>query len=498
MFALSDSDLPKELTPARAVEGAYPRELADLADHLRRGNSCLVECDKDLAPFVFLCVRDRLRAAGLACNLIDGRPVAETRPPSASLGLAGAMMTQLREAVRGATEQRVLVLPHLDVLTDRAITAAADSREVVPLLHENPNIVCLGFRDPGQPLPRAVEALFPQRVPMLGVRRDRMPHVVTGPEGRKFGKPINLARVHARVSGLNAARLRRVLACLDGEDHPADPARAMEQLRHATLTGGLAVPATGLTDIGGYAAVKARLDEDVFAVLRARERAGDEAELARMDELLPRGVLFSGPGTGKRLFAEALAGEIGAALLATSGAELKSKTFGGSEENLRLVFYRARQAAPAVILFDDIDSFASNRAAADTVSAIEQSMYQQLLAEFDRLPREELVFVAATTNHPERLDRALFRPGRFELHLPIPLPDDDDRREIFHLYNERLGLALAPDALAHAVERTPRASAAHLAAVARALARYRLRANRTDASRPDDIDRALALAGMEI
>src|SRR5690348_14294808 len=114
---------------------------------------------------------------------------------------------------------------------------------------------------------------------------------------------------------------------------------------------------------------------------------------------------------------------------------------------------KARQCAPSVIVFDELDSFASARGTY-TGSGVEHSMVNQLLTEMDGFRKEELVFVVGTTNFVESLDPALLRPGRFEFHLHIPFPDAADRRAILSLYDQKLDLKLTAAALEYAVKRT--------------------------------------------
>ena len=192
-------------------------------------------------------------------------------------------------------------------------------------------------------------------------------------------------------------------------------------------------------DIGGYAKVKQRLKAEILDVLATQGPASTDAdEMARLEELIPKGMIFWGPpGTGKTLFAKAMAAAIGAAITVVSGPELKSKWVGESEENLRQIFHQARQSAPSIIVFDELDSFASARGTY-TGSGVEHSMVNQLLTEMDGFHKEELVFVVGTTNFVEILDPALLRPGRFEFHLHIPYPDADDRREILGIYDRKM------------------------------------------------------------
>src|SRR5207248_1704153 len=122
-------------------------------------------------------------------------------------------------------------------------------------------------------------------------------------------------------------------------------------------------------------------------------------------------------------------------------------------DNLRQIFQRARQSAPAIIVFDELDSFATARGTYEG-SGVEHSMVNQLLTEMDGFHREELVFVVGTTNFVESLDPALLRPGRFEFHLYIPYPDGDDRRAILRIYDRKMELDMSPEALESAVRRT--------------------------------------------
>src|SRR5207249_8164566 len=156
---------------------------------------------------------------------------------------------------------------------------------------------------------------------------------------------------------------------------------------------------------------------------------------------------------GKTFFAKAMATAIGAAVTIVSGPELKSKWVGESEGNLREVFHRARQSAPAIIVFDELDSFASARGTY-TGSGVEHSMVNQLLTEMDGFRKEELVFVIGTTNFVEILDPALLRPGRFEFHLHIPYPDNDNRRQILAIYDKKMKLQMSEGTLEYAVKRT--------------------------------------------
>lgn len=502
---ITEADLPKSLTPVEAVEAAYSQEMAEVASKLIRGLPTLIECDKELAPYLFMNVRDRLRQQKLQCIYLDGRQ-RDPQQGAVPMGLIGTMIAQLRDAVRGATERRVVVLPHLDLLTTSQGGLTGEAREVIPLLYENPELVWLGFKDPSFPLPKVIENLFPHWLSILGTSRNRLHHLVTQKESRKFGKDFSPWQLYKHVSGVNAVRLRRLLSTLEGEDYPADPKRAYAQLRQATLSGQMEIPSVDLDkDIGGYAKVKAKLKAEILDSLQKRDKAMDnkaidKEEVARLEELIPRGMIFWGPpGTGKTYFAKAIAASIGAAITIVSGPELKSKWVGESEENLRQIFHKARQSAPSIIVFDELDSFATARGTY-TGSGVEHSMVNQLLTEMDGFHKDELVFVVGTTNFVESLDPALLRPGRFEFHIHIPYPDDDDRKAIFQIYDKKMRLQFTEEALEYAVNRTGNRymtptgtafSGDHLNALCRAVARLRMRENITDETTPKLIERAI-------
>lgn len=504
-LAIPEDKLPAELSAFAAVEAAYPQEIARTVDSLRRGLPVLIEAEKELTPYLYKCVRDRLKKETPPRQFLylDGRPINDMPQPQPGMGLVATILFYLREAVRGAVADRILVLPHLDLLTTSVGGLTSEAREVIPLLYENPELCFMGFKDPSFPLPKVIENLFPRRESLLGIARDRLGQLVTQRESRKLSadkslKPYNL---YKSVSGVNAVRLRRLLSTLTGEDYPVDTKPAYAQLRQATLTGQLTLPDIDLTkDIGGYAKVKDRLNKEILDVLALKDTSEDEASMKRIEGLIPRGMIFWGPpGTGKTLFAKAMATALGAAVTVVSGPELKSKWVGESEENLRQVFTRARQAAPAIIVFDELDSFATARGTYQG-SGVEHSMVNQLLTEMDGFRKDELVFVVGTTNFVESLDPALLRPGRFEFHLHIPYPSAEDRRAILSIYDEKLGLQLSQRALDYAVKRTSdfvegqntRYSGDHLQALCRAMARMRLRERRTGPLEVDDVEKALS------
>jgi cell division protease FtsH len=460
----------------------------------------MVECDKELTPYFYKCLRDRLKADNMQCIYLDGRPPSDVDPQRLPPTMVGILLMQLKDLVRGAVGERIVVLPHLDLLTTSNTGLTSEAREVIALLYENPQVMWVGFKDPSFALPKVITNLFAHRESILGLSRNRLASLVTQRESRKFGKELRPYQLYKYVSGVNAVRLRRLLQSLEGEDYPTSPEATLKQLRGATLGGQLSLPNLDLhKDIGGYDRVKKRLQTEILDILHRKDGLEDEAEVQRLEALIPRGMIFEGPpGTGKTLFAKAMATALGAAVSVVSGPELKSRWVGESEERIRQVFVKARQSAPSVIIFDELDSFATARGTYSG-SGVEHSMVNQLLTEMDGFRSDELVFVVGTTNFVESLDPALLRPGRFEFHLEIPYPNSEDRRAIFEIYNKNLRLELSERALTYAVKRSgehvpttgSHYSGDHIQALCRAIARRRVREAKTGPTELEDIDTVL-------
>jgi transitional endoplasmic reticulum ATPase len=151
-------------------------------------------------------------------------------------------------------------------------------------------------------------------------------------------------------------------------------------------------------------------------------------------------VLLTGaPGTGKTLLARAVASECGVNFISVKGPELLTKWLGDSERMVREVFKKARLASPCIVYFDEIDSIAARRGISD--SDVTERVISQLLTEMDGIEELRGVIVLAATNRPDLLDAALLRPGRFEVRLDLPKPDESGRRAIFavHTRSKPLG-----------------------------------------------------------
>jgi cell division protease FtsH len=189
-------------------------------------------------------------------------------------------------------------------------------------------------------------------------------------------------------------------------------------------------PTTTFADVGGYDEVKLELAE-VGRVLR------DPSAYERMKVRAPRGVLFTGPaGTGKTLFARALAGELGVNFIVVNTPELVSKWLGQSSKHIRDVFAKARKHAPCIIFFDELDAVGATRSSEDQGGAgrEQDAVVNALLLELDGFKPNAGILVVGATNRVESLDPALRRPGRFDRIITLGLPDRAARVHILQKY----------------------------------------------------------------
>ena len=195
------------------------------------------------------------------------------------------------------------------------------------------------------------------------------------------------------------------------------------------------IPDVRWQDIGGLGTVKARLMEAVEWPLKYPHlfvKAGCKP---------PKGILMSGaPGCGKTLLAKAIATESNVNFISVKGPALLSKYVGESESGVREVFRKARQAAPCIIFFDEIDALVPVRSTGSSDSHVAERVLSQFLSELDGIEELKGVLVLGATNRTDILDPAVLRPGRFDEVLEIPIPDEKDRKQIFevHLRNKPL------------------------------------------------------------
>jgi transitional endoplasmic reticulum ATPase len=213
----------------------------------------------------------------------------------------------------------------------------------------------------------------------------------------------------------------------------------------------ISVPDVRWSDVGGLEAVKERLKELMEHPLRNPQLLAEIGLTPHVGALL-----YGPPGTGKTLLAKALANECGVNFIAVDGPEIFSKWLGESEEGVRQIFRIARQVAPTVIFFDQLDSITPVRGAHDGSMTTER-VVNQLLAELDGVEQLSGVIVIGATNRIDLVDPSILRPGRFGVHIPVPLPDLADRRAILRLHlrgksMEQAGVDEIADALAAKTE----------------------------------------------
>lgn len=179
------------------------------------------------------------------------------------------------------------------------------------------------------------------------------------------------------------------------------------------------------SDVAGIDEEKAQLEEIVEFLKNPKKYHSKGAKI-------PRGVLLNGaPGTGKTLLAKAVAGEAGVPFFQANGSSFDEKYVGVGASRVRELFIEAKKVAPSIIFIDEIDSVAQNRYSGKSYS--EQTL-NQLLAEMDGFNTDDNVIVIAATNHIDILDAALIRPGRFDRHVFVPMPDIVAREKILEVH----------------------------------------------------------------
>ena len=193
------------------------------------------------------------------------------------------------------------------------------------------------------------------------------------------------------------------------------------------------IPKVGWSDVGGFDSIKKEIRE---TFIPTEERKAFE----HLGIKPPRGVLLYGPpGTGKTLIAKAVANESGSNFICVNGPELTSKWMGESEKAIRQIFKRAKQMAPCIIFFDEIDSITPKRGTRAENASIER-MVNQILTSMDGIEGLENVTVMAATNRPDMMDPALLRPGRFDKMILIGKPDLESRLRILEVHTKDMPL----------------------------------------------------------
>jgi len=353
-----------------------------------------------------------------------------------------------REEVTGEVERRVVsqILTLMDGLKSRGkvIVIAATNRE---------NALDPALRRPGR-FDREVEIGVPDtkgRKEILQIHTRNMP--LTKDVDLDWLASITYGFVGADLEALakEAAMLslRRNLPSLSWKKTEEFPEKSLEKLRvekkdfenalkmvepSAMREVLVEIPKVKWDDIGGLEEVKETLKEVVQWPLQhpdAFDRVGIKP---------PKGVLLYGPpGSGKTLLAKAVANESDANFISIKGPEVLSKWVGESEKRIRDIFKRAKQVAPTIIFFDEIDSIAPKRGL-ETGTRVMENVVSMILTEMSGLEELHNVVVIAATNRPDILDPAFLRPGRFDRQVLVPAPDEKAMLEILKIHTSKMPL----------------------------------------------------------
>ncbi|MBI5065028.1 CDC48 family AAA ATPase [Candidatus Woesearchaeota archaeon] len=388
-----------------------------------------------------------------------------------------------REETRGEVEKRVVaqLLALMDGLKSRG--------KVVVIAASNvPNTLDPAIRRPGR-FDREIEIGIPNkqgRYRILQIHTRNMP----------LAKNVELEELAAITHGFVGADLqalakeaamivlRRVFPDLKLEDEEPitkelldkllvtkeDFKEALRTVRPSALREVLVeIPNVKWERVGGLNDVKQELKEAVEWPLKHPQA------FKNLGVKPPKGILLYGPpGTGKTLLAKAIATESEANFISIKGPELLSKWVGESEKAVREVFKKARQTAPTIVFFDEVDSLAPRRGAGSD-SNVTERVVNQLLTEIDGLEEMHDIVIIGATNRPDIVDPALLRPGRFDRIILTHSPDKTAREEIFkvHTTNMPLKEVNIPDL----AEKTEGYVGADIEAVCREAAIFALREN---------------------
>ncbi|MGE0242529.1 MAG: CDC48 family AAA ATPase [Nitrososphaeraceae archaeon] len=354
-----------------------------------------------------------------------------------------------RDEVSGEVERRIVaqLLSLMDGMTSRGkvVVIAATNRI---------NAIDPALRRPGR-FDREIEIGVPNRDGRLEVLQIHT-------RGMPLEKDVNLEKLADISHGFVGAdlqalakeaairALRRVLPeiNLSSESIPLDTLRKIvvrmqdfmdvikEMEPSAMREVFVEVPDIKWEDIGGLSSIKQELQEAVEWPLKYNQI------FTYSDATPPKGILLYGPpGTGKTLMAKAAANESEANFISIKGPELLSKWVGESEKGVREIFRKARQAAPCIIFFDEMDAITPARGGSYGDSHVTERVISQFLTELDGLEILTNVVVIAATNRPDIIDPALLRPGRFDRILYVPPPDRDSRLQIIKIHTKKKHLA---------------------------------------------------------
>ena len=195
------------------------------------------------------------------------------------------------------------------------------------------------------------------------------------------------------------------------------------------------IPNTAWEDVGGLEEIKNELKEAVEWPLKY-PKLYEKAGIRPLNGIL----LFGPPGCGKTLLAKAIATETKTNFITVKGPELFSKWVGESEKSVRNIFRKARQSAPSIVYFDEIDAVSASRGISEG-TALRDSIVNQILVKMDGIENRKGIVVIASTNRPDMVDSALLRPGRLDRLLYVRPPNVEEREDILKVHTKNMPLA---------------------------------------------------------
>ena len=353
-----------------------------------------------------------------------------------------------REDVSGEVERRVVsqLLTMMDGLKSRG-------KVVVIGATNRPNSIDSALRRPGR-FDREIEINVPSKDGRLSILKIHT-------RGMPLTKDVKLEDLAAITHGFVGADLeslakeaamvvlRGLLPQMKLDEEEKIPQHLLDKLKihHSDFTEALKVvrpsamrevlvetPNINWNDVGGLEEIKRELREAVEWPIKYPDN------FKRMGIRPSKGILLYGPpGTGKTLLAKAVAKESEANFIQVKGPSLLSMWVGKSEEGMRKIFERARQVAPCIIFFDEIDSLAGKRGMEQGTKVTERVL-NQMLAEMDGIEDVNDILVIGATNRPDMLDPAILRPGRFDKILLVNAPDENGRENILKIHTKNMPL----------------------------------------------------------
>jgi transitional endoplasmic reticulum ATPase len=447
------AEQPMPVQEEIAVRLAYGREIDVVASFLRVGLSVLVLCDKLVVEHLW---KEMVKRAGKEARLLEVREDEGALMPR---GLRQRQLEAFRTLIKDLKLGDVLVIPHLDLLAGGADNnPSTEAREMVELVYTASDRLLLAFADRTLPLPEVLAARFAARALVSGVSRtvvypdgteQSLGEALVAPEEAERFEGFESEGLYKNVAGMNPVRLRHAI-CYAVKEHAGKKKVPVDLLYHAIrdfkaqTSSNFEVPHVTFEDIGGYADVKAEMEK----ALRIMSGSFGEVNAKLQHELIPRGFIFYGPpGTGKTLFAKAIANRLNATIQVVSGPEITDMYVGESERKVREIFAEARRNAPAVLVFDEFDSIATQRSGRDDGgSRAGNAVVAQILTEMDGFRPDVAMLVIGTTNRLDIIDEALLRPSRFQA-IEIGLPDHTARAAIARVHAQHFDVAVPPELL---------------------------------------------------